>query len=152
MTTNQQLTRIKSAGSPELIDEIKYASLIRKVNESKAKLETWRRYMKCDPPNYGLADMEIGGDEGLAVHYALILLDINGDGKISVEEFEKYMESAHEVIAKQADFLLNTGIIGALFLSFLYPLMFQPVTVSDVSLDFFGETGISIIFHIYYIL
>ena len=96
--------------------------LVEKAKYAKEKLIKFRK--ACDVHvNRGL--LMTSGGEGLAVQYSLAKVDKDGDGSITDKEYENYLKSIDDAVSKASDFLTTSGIIGALFLSFLYPQLLQ---------------------------
>lgn len=46
------------------------------------------------------------------------------------------------LIEQSLNFLINSGVVGALLLSVLFPIALTPIPTSDESLEFFGEAAV----------
>ena len=134
----------------QLLDPIKYKIIIEKVISASKAIRIWDEMIKSG--KHSQADALIGGAEGLSLKLGLARMDKNGDGNISYAEYNAYMDDAQLMIDKVTNLLLNSGVVGALFTSFLYPQLFNYINVSDESQQFFGNTCIELFLYIYYAL
>lgn len=139
----------KNDESDKLLDPKEYKTIIAKVRSAYKAIRTWD---EMDKSGNGKADLFIGGAEGLSLKFGLAKMDKNGDGNITCAEYEAYMSNAQLMIDKVTNLLLNSGVVGALFISFLYPQLFNNISVSDENQQFFGDTCIEAFFYIYYAL
>ena len=136
--------------SEELLDPIERKIIIEKVISASKAIRKWDEMKKSG--KHSQADALIGGAEGLSLKLGLARMDKNGDGNISYAEHDAYMDDAQLMIDKVTNLLLNSGVVGALFTSFLYPQLFNYINVSDESQQFFGNTWIEVFLYIYYAL
>jgi len=95
----------------------------------------------------GLGGRSIGGPEGAAACLQSFLIDKDGSGDVGVDEVE---QTAGEMSESANGLIINMGVVGALLLSFTFPMVVTPVEVSQSSVDFFGENGVRVLQDIYY--
>ena len=67
----------------------------------------------------------LGGPEKVSFMVQEFKLDEDGDGDISAEEMEAHEEDCDRLISQALDFLINSGVVGALLLSVLFPQVNQ---------------------------
>ena len=103
------------------------------------------------------------GMEKISVLAQQMIIDTDGDGKLSPEEIKAQDEHAEAIINKALDFSTNTGyqsvlsvlsasilswllgIVGALLFSVLFSSASSSLAPCDESLEYFGETGIHVL-------
>lgn len=123
-------------------------------------LKTWCKMAWVEPPfEYTLNGVKLcdaytymallGGPEKVSFLVQEYMLDEDGDGDISPEEMETNEERCKTLISQALDFLINSGVVGALLLSVLFPQVFVPLIPSDDSLQFFGDTTIMTFYYFY---
>ena len=123
-------------------------------------LKTWTKLEWMDPPfEYTLTGVKLcdaytylallGGPEKVSFMVQEFKLDEDGDGDISPEEMEAHTEDCDRLISQALDFLINSGVVGALLLSVLFPQVFIPLVPSDDSLQFFGDTTVMTFYYFY---
>jgi len=95
---------------------------------------------------------KLGGLEKISFKIQKVEMDINGDGKIDSEEIEKNIENCKKTIDNCLGQFANYGIIGALFVSVLYPLVLNGKVCSQITSDFFPYWVIVVFNYIHYTL
>ena len=108
-------------------------------------------YLK-QPKTYGGRRKETMSKEARAVKVMLAAIDVNGDGNVMQEEYEKCEQNSIENINQALGLLLNVGVVAALILSITYPLCISELTASDAATGYFTETTLLAFVLIYYIL
>ena len=80
--------------------------------------------------------------EGVNVLIQMAKLDRDGNGRISKEEMDKFLESSKDLMEAVSALCLNSGVLAALFLSILFPMGSGPdlMEASEECKDFFGDT------------
>lgn len=72
-------------------------------------------------------------------------LDSGGDGILTQEKImknESTEDFALRMIEQNLNFLINTGVVGALLLSVLFPVALTPLVASNESIAYFGDRAI----------
>lgn len=141
----------------DILDPMDNLQVTGKVIED---LKTWAKFEWMEPPfEYTLTGVKLcdaytylallGGPEKVSFMVQEFKLDEDGDGDISAEEMEAHEEDCDRLISQALDFLINSGVVGALLLSVLFPQVFIPLVPSDDSLQFFGDTTIMTFYYFY---
>lgn len=121
---------------------------------------TWAKFEWMEPPfEYTLSGMKLcdaytylallGGPEKISFMVQEFKLDEDGDGDISPEEMAAHQDDCDRLVSQALDFLINSGVVGALLLSVLFPQVFIPLIPSDDSLQFFGDTTVMTFYYFY---
>ena len=120
--------------------------LKKMAREARNKLE---RFAKTRPPAC-LPQLQVcssffweltrcGGPEGIGAKLALVALDKNGNGNISIIEARKYLSDGQQMVDNIQSLCLNNGVVAALILSFGVPMNHDPVVdFSDKAVEYFG--------------
>ena len=99
---------------------------------------------------------QFGFAEGISAKVRTVLMDTDKDGVVSMEELEPNSNSSNDEIGALVDSFLslfqNFGVIGALIISVLFPLLLGNSNISSNSQQFFGDTVVHIFYYIYLIL
>lgn len=61
-------------------------------------------------------------------------------------------DAIDKVVEAHLGLLLNCGVIGALVITLLFGISLAPSEISDSSIEYFGDTGCTVLWYIYYIL
>lgn len=109
--------------------------LLEKIRSARKELKEY-----LEQNSLKAADEMIGGQEGRAIKYSIAALDSDGDGDLSAEELEKLDEQIEGNIEKTLNLLLNAGVVSALILSMVFGWTFSPLSFTQDSLDFFGQS------------
>lgn len=117
----------------------------------KELLEYLIEYLK-EPKSCTRRRIETMSKEARAVKVMLAAIDVNGDGNVMQEEYEKCELNSIENINQALGLLLNVGVVAALILSITYPLCIAELTASETTTAFFSDTTILAFINIYYIL
>jgi hypothetical protein len=67
----------------------------------------------------------LGGYEGASMMLKMASLDTDGDGTVDANELDAFEGIAQEAVGMVLGFLTNAGVVAALLLSIVYPLMTQ---------------------------
>jgi hypothetical protein len=62
------------------------------------------------------------------------------------------VERKYRLVDFSLNFLINSGVVGALLLSVLFPLVLTPLIYSDDSQEFFGDTNLIAFSYVYFFL
>lgn len=103
-------------------------------------------------PLFAYHAVKLGGIEGVALRVRKIQLDTDGDNIVTEQEAEALDEKAQQLVESVSQLYLNAGVVNALMLSVMGPLLLQVIAVHQKTEDFFGKTGTAVIFHSYYIV
>ena len=120
--------------------------LKKMAREARNKLE---RFAKTRPPaclpalqfcsSFMWEMQRCGGAEGICAKLALVALDKNGNGNISIIEARKYLSDGQQMVDNIQSLCLNNGVVAALILSFGVPMNHDPVVdFSDKAVEYFG--------------
>ena len=120
--------------------------LKKMAREARNKLE---RFAKTRPPaclpqihvcsSFIWEHGRCGGPEGIGAKLALVALDKNGNGNISIIEARKYLSDGQQMVENIQSLCLNNGVVAALILSFGVPMNHDPVVdFSDKAVEYFG--------------
>lgn len=132
------------------LDAVEYARFIGIVKSSRDKLLEWSKMRRLGKA--GAADIFIGGHEGLSYHLEIARIDEDGDGKLTHAEYNEFSEHSEKSIDKSFQMLLNSGVVGTLLLSFLYPMAFTDLQPSDEAAELLGDSGCMAVKYIFYLL
>lgn len=132
------------------LDAKKYAKFITSVKRSRQKLQKWRE-LHVSGKTWE-ANSFIGGTEGLSLNLDMAKIDQDGDGNITMTEFNEFIDQSEKIIEKSQDLLLNSLVIGTLLMSFFFPLGLVNLETSDRSADFFSDDSIYSLSIIYRLL
>ena len=137
----------------DFLDSVEYVRFIGLVKESSDKLIEWSRIRKeAKLVSWQQADEFIGGKEGLSYYVEIAQIDSDGDGKITYREYNKFCEQSEKSLERSYQMLLNSGVVGTLLLSFLYPMAFSDLQPSEETLELVNEEGAQALRFIYYIV
>ena len=78
----------------------------------------------------------LGGYEGASTMLKVASLDTDGDGTVDANELDAFDGIGQEVVGNVLGFLTNAGVVAALLLSIVYPLMIQFPPAKDGSATF----------------
>jgi len=134
----------------DILDPVEYARFIGLVKNSGEQLIEWSRMRK--EAKLQQADVFIGGHEGISYHVEIAQIDGDGDGKITYREYNKFCEQSEKSLERSYQMLLNSGVVGTLLLSFLYPMAFSDLQPSQETLELLNEEGGQALRYIYYLI
>ena len=140
----------KIPNAEDELDPVKYERFIKLVKSSADKLFQWRQIRK--EGQQGKADVFIGGKEGLSFYLEISRIDEDGDGNITFGEYNEFCENSGKSLDRSYQMLLNSGVVGTLLLSFLYPMAFADLQPSDAAITILGDEGVMAVYYIYYII
>ena len=122
--------------------------LKKMAREARNKLE---RFAKTRPPACRrFAQLHVcspfiweqqlcGGPEGIGAKLAVVALDKNDNGNISIIEVRKYLRDGQQMVENIQSLCLNNGVVAALIISFGVPMNHDPVVdFSDKAVEYFG--------------
>lgn len=126
----------------------------------KDDLVTWCSFDMPDPPfEYTVSGVKLcdaytylallGGPEKVSFMVSEYEVDADGDGNITEEEMQEKEEHCLRLVEQALNFLINSGVVGALLLSVLFPQVLIPLVPSDDSLQFFGDSYIMGFYYTY---
>ena len=95
-------------------------------------------------PQLGAVITRLEGPEGIAT-LLYQLQHRNADENEAKEEAEKLIEALLSMY-------INSGVIAALILAIVYPILLTPIEYSGQSIDFFGNNVVVFLFYVYYSL
>ena len=97
---------------------------------------------------------KVGFVEGLAADIAkLEVTPIDGyPNKYKLSYRSNESDTIDKVVEAHLGLLLNCGVIGALVITLLFSISLAPSDLSDSSMEYFGDSGCTILWYIYYIL
>jgi hypothetical protein len=90
-----------------------------------------------------------GGPEAVSTELRTLMMDADGSGDITEEELDATAES---VTSSINTLLMNMGVVGALLLSIVMPLVFTPLEPAESTIEFFGEITAKVFGYLYHIL
>ena len=67
----------------------------------------------------------LGGPEQACTHLSLASLDVDADGKLGADEYERYKNIGEKIIENAKNFYLNAGVVSALVLSVVFGLAYE---------------------------
>eukprot|EP00959_Pyramimonas_sp_CCMP1952_P183242 3831001-Pyramimonas_sp.AAC.1 len=121
-------------------------------NELRHELKTLVRDAKRQVAEWGLSDEDkildtnakYGGFEGIGTLLRLAAIDADNDGDISDKELENFTETSSSILNAFLSLLLNVGVLSTLNFSVVFPVVLQPIPVSESAVRFFGEHTVEI--------
>ena len=130
------------------------------TGKPREDLTTWCSLPMPNPPfEYTVSGVKLcdaytylallGGPEKVSFMVSEFEVDADGDGNITEEEMEEKEEHCLRLVEQALNFLINSGVVGALLLSVLFPQVLIPLVPSDDSLQFFGDSTIMGFYYTY---
>ena len=73
----------------------------------------------------------MGRHEALFTNFKLAALDTDGNGRISDSEVDQFYTGGASLVEAYLGSLINSGVVGALILSIIYPMAYESVPVEN---------------------
>ena len=129
--------------------------LAQKGAEARAELGRWGRIECAGVEDFTLSHpackyhMQLGGAENIAAKHRFALLDVDGDGEVSVEELESNKEMLADMVSHLETMYLNATVVAALVLSIVWSIPVSQIEISEISEEFFTTEGVWALAYVY---
>jgi hypothetical protein len=148
---------------PLISEETEFEKKFRVTGLPREDLITWSKMRWEQPPfqytptGIKLTDswtymILLGGVDKIAFMIAEIFIDSDTDGTFNSKFAEKNFlleDYSLRLIEQTLNFLINSGVVGALLLSILFPIALLPMLPSNESVAFFGDDQILVMLVFY---